>query len=69
ERTEGPAVGIAVTAVGCEHDIRFTSGWAHLAQDSAAREEYNALKRSVDYEVAKSRFFDEISGDSATDRQ
>lgn len=69
ERNDEPAVGIAVTVVECEHDIRFTRGWAHLARNPAARTDYNALKRTTDYEVAKSRFFDEISGDSATDRQ
>lgn len=67
ERAEEPAVGIAVTVIGSEHDVRFTSAWAHLAEDSAAREEYNALKRSAPYEAAKSRFFDRISGASAND--
>lgn len=67
ERTDEPAVGIAVTVIGCEHDIRFTSGWACLAADAAARDEYNALKRAAEYEGAKSAFFDKISGAAATD--
>jgi GrpB-like predicted nucleotidyltransferase (UPF0157 family) len=61
ERTEEPSVGIAVTVSGCEHDIRFTSGWAHLRENPHAREAYNALKLTADYEGAKSRFFDTIS--------
>ena len=62
ERTEEPSVGIAVTVIGCEHDTRFTTGWAHLAGDANARSEYNALKRTSQYDDAKSRFFDRISG-------
>lgn len=61
ERTDEPAVGIAVTVIGCGHDIRFTSGWARLAEDPDARDEYNALKRAEEYEDAKSEFFDRIS--------
>ncbi|SFI20295.1 GrpB domain, predicted nucleotidyltransferase, UPF0157 family [Microbacterium saccharophilum] len=61
ERTDEPAVGIAVTVLGCEHDLRFTRGWARLAEDPDARDEYNALKRAEEYEDAKSQFFDRIS--------
>jgi hypothetical protein len=64
ERIQEPIVGIAVTVVGSEHDTRFTSGWAHLAEHADAREEYNALKRRVEYEAEKSRFFDTISAAS-----
>lgn len=65
ERSHAPIVGVAVTVVGSEHDVRFTSGWAHLAAHPDAREEYNALKRRVDYEGEKSRFFDTLSAASA----
>lgn len=61
ERADEPVVGIAVTVIGSEHDIRFTRGWAYLAEHADTRAEYNALKGDGDHEAAKSRFFDRLS--------
>jgi GrpB-like predicted nucleotidyltransferase (UPF0157 family) len=64
------AVGIAVTPIDSEHDLRFRRAWVRLATDPAALEAYNALKRRHeggdldDYLAAKSRFFDAISGET-----
>lgn len=58
ERSDEPVVGIAATVVGSEHDVRFTTGWARLAEDAVARGEYNALKTAGNDESAKSTFFD-----------
>jgi GrpB-like predicted nucleotidyltransferase (UPF0157 family) len=58
------ATGVALTAVGGEHDRRFLVGWQRLKREPLLLEEYNALKleyeRTPDahsYEAAKSAFF------------
>ena len=65
------ATGIALTAIGGEHDHRFIIGWDRLACDRRLLEEYNALKLKYDdtadadsYEAAKSTFFSAlVAGD------
>ena len=59
--------GVALTAVGGEHDRRFLTAWRKLRSDSQLLEEYNALKEAHDgaeeddlYRAAKSAFFDRL---------
>jgi GrpB-like predicted nucleotidyltransferase (UPF0157 family) len=58
--------GIALTAIGDEHDTLFRRTWARLATDPALGAAYNDLKRAHDgtdaatYREAKRRFFDAI---------
>ncbi len=62
ERASTPPVGVAVTVVGSEHDLRFVRSWEQLGRSAAAREQYNHLKRtSTDVEADKSRFFDSLT--------
>ncbi len=62
ERASVPPVGVAVTVVGSEHDLRFLRSWEQMGQSAAAREQYNILKRtSTDVEADKSRFFDSLT--------
>jgi GrpB-like predicted nucleotidyltransferase (UPF0157 family) len=58
------ATGIALTAVGGEHDRRFVVGWERLKREPLLLGEYNALKLEYEgapdadaYESAKSAFF------------
>ena len=56
-------VGVAVTAIGGEHDLSFRSTWMRMATEPALRAAYDALKRRYDgepeaaYREAKARFF------------
>ena len=60
--------GLAVTPVGSEHDLRFTTTWRALRRDPALLQAYNALKRRTGgtdgYEEAKAAFFTSISGEA-----
>ena len=60
------ATGLAVTPVGSEHDLRFTSAWRALRRRPELLDAYNALKRRAagtdSYEEAKSAFFTSVSG-------
>ena len=38
-----PPLGIAVTVIGSEHDIRFVRSWQRLAGDPDARRRYNKI--------------------------
>jgi GrpB-like predicted nucleotidyltransferase (UPF0157 family) len=55
--------GIALTAMGDEHDERFRRTWLRLANDPASVERYGAIKRAyeakpdAEYEAAKGAFF------------
>jgi GrpB-like predicted nucleotidyltransferase (UPF0157 family) len=56
--------GVALTAIGDEHDQRFVVGWDRLRSDLHLLAEYNALKLNYEaapdatsYEAAKSAFF------------
>jgi hypothetical protein len=53
--------GLAVTPLGSEHDSRFTTGWARLADNASLRTQYNVLKLSAPdqetYEAEKAAFF------------
>jgi hypothetical protein len=58
------ATGVALTAVGGEHDRRFLVGWERLKREPLLLEQYNALKLEYEgapdadsYETAKSAFF------------
>jgi GrpB-like predicted nucleotidyltransferase (UPF0157 family) len=60
--------GMALTAVGGEHDRRFTSGWERLHRDPDLLAEYNDLKRRFEgtndedgYRTAKSAFFSRLA--------
>lgn len=65
ERPGDPDVGIAVTAIGSEHDARFSRTWAVMRASESARLRYNDIKRRrPGDEVAKSRFFDEVLADA-----
>ena len=61
--------GIALTAVGDEHETLFIRSWERIASDPAALAAYNAMKeRGVEldgagYEAAKSAFFAELMRD------
>ena len=64
-RAKTPPVGVALTAIGGEHDERFVRGWQRLATDPRLVDEYNALKSrhvgdAVAYETAKSAFFSRL---------
>ncbi len=68
-RSSEPPAGIAVTAIGGEHDRRFVDGWRRLAADAGLRHAHNELKRrraSVGdagaYEEAKADFFSGLVG-------
>ncbi len=56
--------GIALTAIGDEHDARFLQTWARLATDPTLVAAYNELKLAHEgsdaatYREAKRRFFD-----------
>lgn len=58
--------GLAVTAAGSEHDLRFSRAWERLRSDPALLEEYNDLKRAAfgdaSYEERKSAFFTRLAG-------
>jgi hypothetical protein len=60
------SIGIAVTPVGSEHDLRFTRTWQLLRADPDLVAEYNAAKLAEDgprgegYEERKSAFFDRV---------
>lgn len=62
----GEAVGIAVTPIGSEHDLRFTRSWERLRSEPALLKQYNAMKRehaggdASAYLAAKARFFDAL---------
>ncbi|GGE94133.1 GrpB family protein [Mycetocola zhadangensis] len=61
EQASEPPVGVAVTVVGTEHDVRFVESWKRMRTDEAARHRYNALKADGgDMEEGKSRFFDAL---------
>jgi hypothetical protein len=61
-----PWIGIAVTAIGGEHDRRFRRAWQRLRNDRSVLDAYNAIKDShrgrdrAGYEVAKAAFFDAL---------
>jgi GrpB-like predicted nucleotidyltransferase (UPF0157 family) len=54
--------GVAVTPIGSEHDIRFTTTWQLLSAHPSLLAEYNAVKQTAgaDYETRKSAFFDRL---------
>jgi hypothetical protein len=57
--------GLAVTPVGSEHDVRFTTTWRRLAAEPQLLQEHNAVKLAgavgdADYERRKSEFFDRV---------
>jgi GrpB-like predicted nucleotidyltransferase (UPF0157 family) len=59
--------GVALTAVGGEHDLRFLTAWRRLRSDPQLLAEYNALKEAHDggsddrlYRAAKCAFFDRL---------
>ena len=65
-RATDPPIGVALTAVGTEHDLRFVRAWERLGADPALLDEYNALKRRyvrdpARYEAEKSAFFTRLS--------
>ncbi len=69
------ATGIALTAMGGEHDRRFLVAWERLRRDPRLVEELNALKleyegaRDLDsYEAAKSAFFSSLVQSSGEGR-
>jgi GrpB-like predicted nucleotidyltransferase (UPF0157 family) len=60
--------GVALTAVGGEHDRRFLSAWSKLRRDPQLLAAYNELKEACDgaasedlYQAAKSAFFDRLA--------
>ena len=61
--------GIALTAIGDEHDTLFRRTWARLANDAGLAAAYNELKLgheaadAATYREAKRRFFDAIDLD------
>lgn len=60
---DDPPVGLAVTPLGSEHDLRFTRSWQLIAADPRLVQEYNEVKRSApdaEYEARKSAFFDRL---------
>ncbi len=66
-RATDPPVGVALTAVGSEHDDRFVRAWEKLAAEPRLVDEYNALKRRHARdpgacEVEKSAFFTRLVG-------
>ena len=60
-------VGVAVTPIGSEHDLRFRRAWDRLRADPEALDAYNAMKRAhadggdEGYRAAKAAFFDAIA--------
>jgi GrpB-like predicted nucleotidyltransferase (UPF0157 family) len=64
--------GVALTAVGGEHDGRFLIAWWRLRSDPQLLAEYNALKEAHDgatedlYRVAKCAFFDRLTADGGS---
>ena len=65
-------IGLALTAIGSEHDERFTTAWQLLAADETLLAEYNALKLShrgrrdaARYEPEKSAFFTRVVASAA----
>ena len=64
---DGHEVGVAVTALGDEHDDRFRASWERLAADPELAEAYDRLKREHEggpaaaYGEAKARFFGELA--------
>jgi hypothetical protein len=68
-------VGIAVTAIGKEHDVLFVRSWELLASDATLLAKYNSMKRASAggpveiYRAAKSDFFAGLPGDQRSDRQ
>lgn len=60
-------IGVAVTPIGSEHDVRFRGAWERLRADPAALGAYNAMKRAhadADeraYLAAKADFFEELA--------
>ena len=65
--------GIAVTAIGDEHDTLFRRTWARLASDPEHVDAYNAVKLAPEnaddaaYLAAKRRFLDSIGRDPDDD--
>jgi GrpB-like predicted nucleotidyltransferase (UPF0157 family) len=63
--------GIAVTAIGDEHDTLFRRTWARLASDPGLVDAYNAVKLAHEgaddaaYRAAKQRFLDSIDLDAS----
>lgn len=62
------ATGVALTAVGGEHDRRFVVAWDRLKRNPQLLDEYNALKVKYEgspdadsYEAAKSAFFSALA--------
>jgi GrpB-like predicted nucleotidyltransferase (UPF0157 family) len=65
------ATGIALTAVGGEHDRRFLVAWERLKRDPLLLGKYNELKLEYEgapdadsYKAAKSAFFTALCSDS-----
>lgn len=72
EETRLPT-GIALTAVGGEHDRRFTRSWQRLAARPDLLAEHNELKLRFDgtndeegYRAAKSSFFTRLAAEAAS---
>jgi GrpB-like predicted nucleotidyltransferase (UPF0157 family) len=68
--------GVALTAIGDEHDQRFVAAWEHLRSDPRLLAEYNALKLKYEgatdaaaYEAAKSAFFSALMSRSDSPRR
>jgi len=62
--------GVALTAIGDEHDQRFVVAWDSLRRDPQLLAKYNALKLkhehapdATSYEAEKSAFFSALVGD------
>lgn len=62
-----PPVGVALTVLGAEHDVRFMKGWQRLRDEPELVDELNTLKKrhaggdEAAYEADKSAFFDRIA--------
>ena len=66
----GERIGVAVTPIGSEHDVRFRGAWERLRVDPAALDAYNAMKRAhadadeASYLAAKADFFEHLARNS-----
>jgi GrpB-like predicted nucleotidyltransferase (UPF0157 family) len=61
--------GVALTAIGDEHDQRFVVAWDRLRRDPQLLAQYNTLKlthehapAATSYEAEKSAFFSALAG-------
>ncbi len=60
-------VGVAVTPIGSEHDLRFRRAWERLRVDPGALAAYNTMKRAhaqsgdARYLAAKAAFFEDLA--------